>query len=160
MARIDGLTGLLNRRSLDEAIASEINRHSRYGGAFSLIVLDLDAFKAFNDNYGHLAGDSLLRKIGSVMRSSIRSADQAFRYGGDEFAILLPNTAISAAEQVAERTRKQVASEMIAGSIAVTISLGCASWPANGRSANEVVAAADAALYQAKQSGGNQSRCA
>ncbi len=159
-ARIDALTGLLNRRSLDEAIASEISRHSRYGGVFALIILDLDSFKAFNDNYGHLAGDNLLRKIGSIMKNSIRSADQAFRYGGDEFAVLLPNTSIGAAEQVAERTRKQVASEAIAGDIPVTASLGLASWPANGKGANEVIAAADAALYHAKQSGGNRSHCA
>jgi len=156
-ARIDGLTGLLNRRSLDEVMASEINRHSRYGGVFSLIILDLDNLKAFNDNYGHLAGDNLLRETGSLMRNSIRSADQAFRYGGDEFTILLPNTSIDAANQVAERIRKRVASKVTAGNIPVSASLGLASWPANGIGANEVIAAADAALYQAKRDGGNRS---
>lgn len=159
-ARIDALTGLLNRRSLDEAIASEVSRHSRYGGDFSIIILDLDSLKAFNDNYGHLAGDTLLRKIGSVIENSIRSADRAFRYGGDEFAILLPNTSVDAANQVAERVRKQVASAVIAGYIPVTASLGLACWPANGKGANEVIAAADAALYHAKRSGGNRSHCA
>ncbi len=78
-ARIDGLTGLLNRRSLDESIVSEIGRHSRYGGIFSLIILDLDHLKVVNDNYGHPAGDALLREIGSIMKDTIRSADQAFR---------------------------------------------------------------------------------
>ncbi len=159
-ARVDGLTGLLNRRSLDEVMASEISRHSRYGGVFSLIILDLDSLKSFNDNYGHLAGDDLLAKIGSFVKNSIRSSDQAFRYGGDEFAILLPNTSIDAANQVAERIRKQVTSRVIVGHIPVTASLGLASWPANGIGANEVIAAADAALYQAKRSGGNRSRCA
>jgi len=156
--RVDELTGLLNRRSLDEVMASEISRHSRYGGGFSLIILDLDSFKAFNDNYGHLAGDELLAKTGSFMKNSIRSADQAFRYGGDEFAILLPNTSIDAANQVAERIRKQITSKVIVGHISVTTSLGVANWPANGRRANEVIAAADAALYHAKRNGGNQSQ--
>ncbi|MCK4387932.1 MAG: sensor domain-containing diguanylate cyclase [Dehalococcoidia bacterium] len=157
-ARIDGLTGLLNRRSLDEVMASEISRCSRYGGVFSLIIIDLDNLKAFNDNYGHLAGDNLLREIGNLMRNSIRNADQAFRYGGDEFAILLPNTSIDAANRVAERTRKQAASKVTAGNIQITASLGLASWPANGISANEVIEAADMALYHAKRSGGNQSQ--
>ncbi len=158
-ARLDELTGLLNRRSLDEQITSEIGRHSRYGGVFSLIILDLDSFKAFNDNYGHLAGDKLLKEIGGIMKGTIRSADQAFRYGGDEFAILLPNTPIDAASQVAERIRKQIASKMETGLIPVRASLGLASWPADGIDPNGVIATADAALYQAKRSGGNQSRC-
>ncbi|MFC1986634.1 diguanylate cyclase, partial [Chloroflexota bacterium] len=154
--RTDELTGLLNRRSLDEVMASEIDRNSRYGGVFSLIILDLDSFKTFNDNYGHLAGDKLLRQVGSVIRNSVRSADRAFRYGGDEFAILLPNTSIDAANQVAERIRKQLASKAIAGYVPVTASLGLADWPTNGRGANEIIAAADAALYDAKRGGGNQ----
>ena len=159
-ARIDELTGLLNRRSLNEVMISEINRHSRYGSIFSLIILDLDSFKAFNDNYGHLAGDKLLREIGCIVKSTIRTSDQAFRYGGDEFAILLPNTHIDATSQVAERVRKQVALKMMDGHIPVTTSLGLASWPADGIEANEVIAAADAALYHAKRSGGNRSHCA
>ena len=135
-ARIDELTGLLNRRSLNEVMASEISRHSRYGGGFSLIILDLDLFKTYNDSYGHLAGDELLRQIGGIIEKAIRGADQAFRYGGDEFAVLLPNTSIDAANRVAERVCKQVASEVIAGDIPVTASLGLASWPANGRGAH------------------------
>jgi len=161
MARIDELTGLLNRRSLDEMITSEISRHSRYGGVFSIIILDLDSFKAFNDNYGHLAGDKLLRQVGSIMKSAIiRSADQAFRFGGDEFAILLPQTSIDSASQVAERVRQQIASKVKAGHISVTASLGLASWPADGLGINEIIAAADGALYHAKRSGGNRSHCA
>ncbi len=159
-ARVDELTGLLNRRSLDEVITNEIGRHSRYGGVFSLIIFDLDSFKAFNDHYGHLAGDKLLGKIGGIMRNTIRSADQAFRYGGDEFAVLLPNTAIDATNQVAERIRKQVAAKMKTGYIPITASLGLASWPADGIGPNEVIAAADAALYHAKREGGNRSYCA
>jgi len=156
-ARTDGLTGLLNRRSLDELITTEVSRHSRYGGIFSLAIIDIDGLKALNDNYGHLAGDTVLKRIGHVIKSSIRNADQAFRYGGDEFAILLPQTHIEAAHDVAERLRKRIALEVKVDSISVTASLGLASWPADGLGPNELVAAADAALYGAKRSGGNQS---
>lgn len=154
--RIDELTGLFNRRSFDEVMASEISRYSRYGGIFSLVISDLDSLKTINDNYGHLAGDEALRQIGSVIRNAIRTSDQAFRYGGDEFAILLPNTSLDAANRVAERIRKQIASKMIVNQTSVTASFGVASWPANGKEINEVIAAADAELYQAKRKGGNQ----
>jgi diguanylate cyclase (GGDEF)-like protein len=159
-ARIDELTGLLNRRSLDEMMVSEISRHSRYGGSFSLIIIDLDNFKVFNDSHGHLAGDKLLGKIGGIMKSAIRSADQAFRYGGDEFAILLPNTPTDATNQVAERIRKQVATKAKTDFIPITASLGLACWPADGIDSNEVIVSADAALYQAKRNGGNRIHCA
>lgn len=155
-ARVDDLTGLFNRRYLDEVIVSEINRHTRYGGVFSLIILDLDSFKTFNDKYGHLSGDDVLREIGSAIKNSIRGADQAFRYGGDEFAISLPNTVAGAANLVAKRIRKQIASRLAAGQIPVTASLGLATWPADGTGANDIIAAADAALYRAKRSGGNR----
>ncbi|MFC1907038.1 diguanylate cyclase [Chloroflexota bacterium] len=160
LARVDELTGLLNRRSLDEQIRSEIGRHSRYGGIFSIIILDLDFFKAFNDNYGHLAGDKLLKQISGIMENTIRSTDRAFRYGGDEFAVLLPQTAIEAAYTVAERIRQQVISKAKAGHIAVTISLGLAAWPADGIRTDQIMATADTALYLAKRSGGNRSCCA
>ena len=159
LARADSLTGLLNRRSLDEILPSEIGRHSRYGGVFSLIILDLDSFKSLNDNYGHLAGDELLRQIGIIMKNTIREADQAFRYGGDEFAILLPQTSLEAALKVAERIRQQTFARIEIGSIPISISLGLASWPADGVTTNDIIAAADAALYQAKRSGGNRSIC-
>jgi len=155
-ARTDELTGLLNRRALDELIISEIDRHSRYGGVFSISILDLDFFKAFNDKYGHLAGDKVLRQIGNIIKSTIRGADQAFRYGGDEFAILLPQTTVEAAYEVAERLRNQIASKVEAGDVPITASLGLASWPIEGIGANAIIAAADAALYHAKRSGGNQ----
>jgi len=158
-ARIDELTGLFNRRSLDEMIAREVGRHSRYGGVFSIIILDLDNFKAFNDKYGHLAGDKLLKQIGGIIKGAIRGADQAFRYGGDEFAVLLPQTAIDAANQVAERVRQHIAAKAKTGTVQVTASLGLASWPADGIGLNEMIAAADAALYRAKRSGGNQIIC-
>ena len=159
-ARVDELTGLLNRRSLDEMVSSEINRHSRYGGLFSITIIDLDSFKAFNDNYGHLAGDKLLKQVGGVIKGAIRNADQAFRFGGDEFCILLPQTAIDAANRVSERVRKQIALKVKGGDIPITASLGLASWPADGLSPNQTIEAADAALYHAKRGGGNRSHCA
>jgi diguanylate cyclase (GGDEF)-like protein len=159
-SRTDELTGLYNRRFVNEVMASEINRHTRYGGAFSLVILDVDSLKSINDKYGHLAGDNLLHDIGGILKKTIRLSDYAFRYGGDEFAILLPNTSIESALPVAERIRKQLASSVTAGHVSVTASFGLASWPANGTTANEVIAAADAALYQAKRSGSNQSRSA
>ncbi len=121
--------------------------------------LDLDSLKTFNDNYGHVAGDKLLKEIGGIMMNSIRGSDQAFRHGGDEFAILLPETNIESAQGVAERVRKRIAIELESPAL-ITASLGIASWPTNGTRANELIAAADTALYQAKRSGGNQSRCA
>ena len=156
-ARIDELTSLLNRRSLDEMIDNEISRHSRYGGVFSLAILDLDSFKVYNDTFGHPAGDKLLRQVGTVIKSAIRTADRAFRYGGDEFAILLPQTTIDAGLQVTERVRRTIAEETSSSDIPVTISIGLASWPDDGISHTDIIAAADVTLYRAKRSGGNQS---
>jgi len=159
-ARVDQVTGLLNRRSLDEMITSEIGRHSRYGGIFSLIILDLDSFKLFNDSYGHPAGDKLLKQVGNTLKKTIRTADQAFRYGGDEFAILLPQTGIEAAQQVAERVRTQISKKVNARDIQLTASLGLSTWPVDSISADEIIMTADAALYYAKHNGGNQCQCA
>jgi diguanylate cyclase (GGDEF)-like protein/putative nucleotidyltransferase with HDIG domain len=156
-ARIDQLTSLWNRRHLEERIQVEIGRHSRYGGTFSLIILDLDFFKAFNDSYGHLAGDRLLKQLGTIMKDAIRATDEAFRYGGDEFAILMPQTTLRDAYEVAERVRDRIASEIKVEDVAVTASFGLASWPVDGVRINEIISAADIALYYAKQSGGNQS---
>jgi diguanylate cyclase (GGDEF)-like protein/putative nucleotidyltransferase with HDIG domain len=159
-ARVDELTSLLNRRSLDEMLDTEISRHSRYGGVFTLAILDLDSFKSYNDRYGHLSGDKLLREVGHVIKSAIRNADHAFRYGGDEFAILLPQTNIDDALQVIERVREKIARGLDSGEIHVTTSIGLASWPDDGISHTDIIAAADVTLYRAKRSGGNQSFCA
>ena len=159
-ARVDELTRLLNRRSLDEMIDSEISRHSRYGGAFSLAILDLDSFKFYNDTYGHLAGDGLLQDVGKAIKASIRNADFAFRYGGDEFAILLPQTTMDAALQVLERVRRTIAETVKTDKISITTSIGVASWPEDGISHTDIIAAADVTLYRAKRNGGNQSLCA
>jgi diguanylate cyclase (GGDEF)-like protein len=159
-ARVDELTKLLNRRSLDEMIDSEIGRHSRYGGAFTLAILDLDSFKSYNDSYGHLSGDRLLMEVGHIIKNAIRNVDYAFRYGGDEFAILLPQTNIEDAFQVLERVREKIASSLDSGDIRITSSIGLASWPDDGISHTDIIAAADNTLYRAKRSGGNRSYCA
>ncbi len=159
-ARVDELTRLYNRRSLDEMIDNEISRHSRYGGVFSLAILDLDSFKAYNDTYGHLSGDRLLTEVGTCISSTIRTADSAFRYGGDEFAILLPHTTLDDAYQVTERVRKKISEKVNCGEMSVSASIGLASWPDHGISHTDIIAAADATLYQAKRKGGNQSQCA
>lgn len=156
-ARVDELTGLFNRRSLDEILDNEISRHSRYGGVFSLAILDLDSFKVYNDTYGHLKGDKLLRQVGQIIKESIRNADSAFRYGGDEFALLLPLTDIDAGLQVVERVRKRVAEELCFKEVSVTTSIGLASWPDDGITHTDIIASADVMLYRAKHGGGNRS---
>jgi diguanylate cyclase (GGDEF)-like protein/putative nucleotidyltransferase with HDIG domain len=155
-ARIDELTGLFNRRHFEERLKEEISRHSRYAAEFSIILLDLDNFKNYNDTNGHPAGDILLSQTARVVKSSIRDADQAFRYGGDEFAVILPQTDGDDAYVVAERVRGQIAEEMEKKATAVTCSIGLASYPSDGVISGELVTVADTALYYAKRTGGNR----
>jgi len=155
-ARVDELTGLFNRRHFDERLGEEIDRHSRYGGMLSLIFLDLDFFKAYNDKHGHLAGDKVLARIGQLIEKSIRNIDIAFRYGGDEFAALLPQSGVDDAFVVAERVRANIATEMRKKKFRITTSIGLASWPSDGVTPDELINAADKALYYTKQTGGNR----
>ena len=155
-SRIDELTGLFNRRHFEERLKEEVARHSRYGDPFSILMLDLDNFKTYNDVYGHPAGDNLLGQLGEIIKSSVRDADQAFRYGGDEFVVILAQTARDDAYVVAERVRGQIADQMERKSITVTCSIGLASYPADGVIAGELVNGADTALYYAKWTGGNR----
>jgi len=155
-SRSDELTGLFNRRYFEERLREELSRHSRYGDVFSIFMIDLDDFKAYNDVYGHPAGDVLLSQIGRIVRNSIRNVDQAFRYGGDEFVVILPQTARDSAYVVAERVRRQIAEEMQEKATNVTCSIGLASYPADGVVTNELVDVADTALYHAKRTGGNR----
>jgi len=156
-SRIDELTGLFNRRHFEERLKEEISRHSRYGNEFSIFMLDLDNFKSYNDVYGHPAGDIILNQLGKIIKSSVRNADQAFRYGGDEFVAILPETTREDAWGVAERVREQIAEEMERQTIAITSSIGLASYPSDGVMADELVDVADTTLYYAKRTGGNRS---
>jgi len=155
-SRTDELTELFNRRHFEERLKEEIARHSRHGNVFSIFLLDLDNFKTYNDIYGHPSGDNLLREIGGIIKSSTKSTGQAFRYGGDEFIVILPQTAMEDAHIVAERVRGLIAGEMETKEIAVTCSIGLASYPSDGVISGELVTVADTALYYAKRTGGNR----
>ena len=149
----DGLTGLFNRRALDRRLEKAVATAGHEGAPLSLIVLDTDLFKHYNDQYGHLAGDDALRCLARVMRANVRQEDMCFRYGGEEFVILLPGQGLAHATVVAERIREAYredsASELGPGG---TVSLGVAEWR-EGDTANTLLARADAALYRAKAAG-------
>lgn len=155
-ARVDELTTLFNRRHFDERLKEEITRQARYGGTFSLLMLDLDAFKVYNDIFGHPAGDQLLRHVSGLIKGSIRTSDQAFRYGGDEFAVILPHIDLDSAYHVAERVRQTIAHEMQLASTGVAASIGIANCPDDGMTPADLVTVADTALYYAKYNGGNR----
>ena len=159
-ARIDELTGLYNRRHFDESIEKEIRRNFRYGNSFTLMMLDIDNFKNYNDTQGHIQGDKILKNVAQIIRNSIREVDLGFRYGGDEFAVILPNSTSDNALVAAERVRKNVESEMQAKNIWITVSLGLANWPGDGLVPQDVITAADRALYYAKNTGANRSSTA
>jgi diguanylate cyclase (GGDEF)-like protein len=154
--RIDELTGLFNRRHFEERLKDELKYHSKYEKEFSLLMLDLDSFKTYNDTYGHPSGDKLLGEIGGIIKNSSRSVGQAFRYGGDEFVVILPQTVRDDAYVIAERVREQIADEMEKKAITVTCSIGLASYPADGVTSDQLINAADTALYYAKGTGGNR----
>lgn len=155
-ANTDGLTSLYNHRHFHQRLEQEIARATRFGTSFSLIMLDLDLFKAYNDIYGHLAGDQVLKKVGLAIENSVRSIDIAFRYGGEEFTVILPETRLDDAYRVAERIRKTIESKTSFREMPVTASLGIASWPSDGVMKEEIISQADAALYRAKQTGRNR----
>jgi diguanylate cyclase (GGDEF)-like protein len=155
----DSLTGLYNRKHMLEALDKEVNRCLRHNRTFALLIIDIDHFKKYNDSYGHLAGDEVLRRLGSVFKASIRTCDYAARYGGEEFIFLLPETDAASGAQTAERIRSQVAKEEFGSDekpIVVTVSVGVAAYPDNGDDPESVLRYADDALYKAKEYGRNQ----
>jgi diguanylate cyclase (GGDEF)-like protein len=159
----DGLTGLYNSRHFYAILRKEMARIDRYDRALSLVMMDIDNFKAYNDAYGHLAGDDLLQDLARFLQNQIRSTDLAFRYGGEEFALLLPETEKLAAAQLAERIRASLAAHEFTvkeASISghVTMSMGVAMHPADAADARGFVRAADTALYAAKAAGKNRVR--
>jgi two-component system, chemotaxis family, response regulator WspR len=159
---VDGLTGLSNRRNLDAYLESEWRRAVRDREDFSILMIDVDNFKLYNDTYGHLAGDEVLKQVAKVMQECAhRPADLAARYGGEEFAMVLPSTLPAGAQRVAERICANVrglsiTSDTSAG-LCVTVSIGGATaMPSRGESYKPLLDAADAALYEAKRAGKNR----
>ncbi len=158
-ARTDPLTGTVNRRHFSEAAAAEKDRCLRYGHAGAIILLDLDHFKRVNDTYGHPAGDAALKTVAVACAEEIRGTDLLARLGGEEFAILLPETSLHEAGLLAERLRSRIARLEVAttrGVLRLTASFGVAPLSAASGSWEETVSAADAALYRAKGAGRNQ----
>ena len=155
-ANTDELTGLFNHRYFHQRLDDEIARCSRFGHAFSLILLDLDLFKAYNDVHGHLAGDEILKQVAHSIKGAVRRVDIAFRYGGDEFALILPQTSLDNARNVAERIHNQIEEITEAKGIPLSCSIGIAGWPNDGAMREEIIHASDTALYYAKQTGRNR----
>jgi diguanylate cyclase (GGDEF)-like protein len=151
----DALTGLLNRRYLEKRLNEEINRSNRHGFPMSFMMIDVDFFKSYNDNFGHAEGDKALKMVGTILKESLRGADVAARFGGEEFSILLPQTTTEEAETIAERIRRRV-SETVFPKRQVTVSIGIASCSPEINSPGDLIEAADEALYEAKRQGRNK----
>src|SRR3989449_828956 len=148
----DGLTGLYNRRHLMGTLANEVQRSRRLRRAFSVLLADVDHFKQYNDTHRHLGGDAVLVKIAEILRQTTRGVDSVARYGGEEFLVMLIEAPIATAAAVGERLRTRVAAEEFSGG-RVTVSVGAAEYPTHGETPEELIASADAAMYQAKGEG-------
>jgi diguanylate cyclase (GGDEF)-like protein len=160
LAMVDGLTSLFVRRYFDARLDEETKRAERFGGEFSVIMMDIDDFKALNDTHGHPVGDRALREIAAVVRDEMRGVDTAARYGGEEFAMILPRTEMLSAYNLAERIRGKISElelEVDGNTINLTASFGIASFPGSDvANAEELVRCADRALYRAKRTGKNR----
>jgi diguanylate cyclase (GGDEF)-like protein len=157
LAYRDGLTGVFNRRYFESRLIDEITRAARYGGGVSVLMTDLDNFKKINDAFGHMLGDDVLREVSAIFVGQLRKVDVVCRYGGEEFAVVLPATSGTSAAMVADKLRRAVAKNEFHGvSYPVTVSIGVAEFPANGITRDDIVRAADDALYDAKKAGRNR----
>jgi diguanylate cyclase (GGDEF)-like protein len=157
----DGLTGLYNHRYFQDVLTHEIYRSERNEAVFSLIFLDVDHFKKYNDTHGHLAGDKLLRKLSDIFNKAVRKSDIVARYGGEEFVIILPSTSKKHAQIVGEKLRRYIESFPFQGRDTqptgkLTISLGISTYPDDGQERSRLIQRADEAMYQAKNSGRNR----
>jgi len=155
----DPLTGLYNRRKFEEFLEYEVYRSKRYSHHFSIVMVDLDNFKDINDTFGHPGGDMVLKEIASLIEENIRYSDIAARVGGDEFAVILPETDIKNGMVVAEKLRRLISEtplSVVSGNVRVRASFGIAGFPLNGETLNELLTACDVALYRAKHLGRNR----
>ena len=154
LAATDELTGMLNRRAFDTRLKEEVARCARYGRAASLLYIDLDGLKAINDRHGHAEGDAILKRVAETMRKILRQTDIIARHGGDEFAVILPDTDLQGAAIAAERIRRSIG-ETHVQDCHVTASIGAAAYSPEVSSAEQLLLAADAQLYRAKVQGRN-----
>src|SRR5215469_3037786 len=152
----DCLTGIKTRRYFLESIHAEWSRASRSGRAFSLMLIDLDKFKAVNDNLGHLEGDLVLARVGRILEQKCRHSNVVARYGGDEFIVLMPETSLDQAQKLSERLRSALAGDALLSQRKVTGSCGVASFPVHGATIEELIREADQAMYHSKTAGGNR----
>ena len=155
----DALTGLCNRRLLLQTMVHETQRSKRTRQPFGVLMLDIDAFKAFNDAYGHQAGDRALVMVAQVLRESVRVLDTVARYGGEEFVVVLPETDLAGAADTAERIRSAIETRRLAlgeQDVSVTLSIGVAEFPTDGAAVDLIIGSADRALYLAKEGGRNR----
>lgn len=155
---VDFLTNCYNRRGLEEHLGVELVRARRYERPLCILLLDLDQFKEINDVLGHQAGDYVLRKVGEVLRSAFRTTDRVCRYGGDEFAVIFPETPKDEVVRLAERLRKKIAKLFPDATIpgVLTPSIGVAAFPADASEPDDLIKTADQAMYRAKEAGRNQ----
>ena len=160
LASTDGLTALWNQRKMSQVLRDEMRRSTRYHRPLSVLMLDVDSFKSFNDSYGHPQGDQLLRSIGNILRDCVRTVDFVGRYGGEEFIVILPETSKDDACRMAERVREAVEEfaviEIDGHDIRRTVSVGVAAFPEDALNPAEIVERADEAMYRAKRAGKNR----
>jgi diguanylate cyclase (GGDEF)-like protein len=160
MAVTDGLTGLYNHREFYQSLRRELERARRYRHTLTLLMIDVDDFKRFNDRFGHPAGDTALRMIGELLRKCARTTDIIARYGGEEFAIILPESTPGGALMVAERIKSEIAGhnfiQKASEPVHLTVSIGIYSSESGDVSEDQMVSFADEASYSAKKAGKNQ----
>lgn len=160
-ARHDGLTGLLNRRAMQETIDQELHRSRRAEDTFAVVMLDVDHFKVLNDMHGHQAGDHALKHIAALLQTSVRPVDRVGRFGGEEFIVLLPGQALAQAAAIAETLRQRLSAERlqyegVPQALALSASFGVAEWRGPKEDPTRLLMRADQALYRAKRAGRNQ----